>query len=109
MEKCMRLPSLSGIAQLALLLTFVTNQIFVDANHRSRTAPGADDPDFGRGLSKDHEAPHNDEYEHVAVKPLCFRGEDPALHDAALKHDRLRDENIATENNHRRQLRNTLT
>jgi hypothetical protein len=108
MEQCMRfLPSLSGVVQFSVLLLFTSN--LVDANHRSRTAPGADDPDSGRGLglSKEHGA-HEAHYEAIefsAAMLPCFKGEDANLHAAAMEHDRLRDEYFETESDNRRLLR----
>jgi hypothetical protein len=105
MEQCMRfLPSLSGVVQFSVLLLFTSN--LVDANHRSRTAPGADDLDSGRGLglSTEHGA-HESHYEAIefsAAMLPCFKGEDVNLHAAAMEHDRLKEENLETENGHRR-------
>jgi hypothetical protein len=79
----MRFPSLSEISKLALLFVFVSDKIFVEANHRSRTAPGAEDPDFGRGLFIDHEThdvPQHVEYEYEPAA-LRFSVEDSKIHD----------------------------
>lgn len=102
MEKCMRFPSLVRILQIGLFFTFASDQFFVTANHRSITAPGQEDNDFGRGLGlpKEHEYEGQPHHDHVASKSLLFRDEDSAVHD----HDPAKG--YASENGNRRQLRN---
>lgn len=99
----MRLPQVSilGIIKLGLLLTLATDQLFVTANHRSRTAPGQDDNDFGRGLGlpkKEYEGVHHNEYEHITSKALRFKDENIAIPSPAR--------NSVPENGNRRQLNN---
>jgi len=74
MEQYMRFPSLSDIIKLSTIFLFTSNKLFVTANHRSHTAPGADDPDSGRGLSKE-------------PSMLLFNGESQELRDKVKEYE----------------------